>query len=91
MKPLFLLSKGERNRAEDGIVDTIDILIHYAEVYSDRMIYKGTPRDMPRGFISWASKWRCTFILSVLTELDSAREMSARTETFPILKDGRRN
>ena len=57
MKPLFLLSKGERNRAEDGIVDTVDILIHYAEVYSDRMIYKGTPRDMPRGFIEKALFW----------------------------------
>ena len=57
MRPTFLLSKGERNRAEDGIVDTIDILIHYSEIYSSRMIYEGTPRDMPRGFIEKALFW----------------------------------
>lgn len=57
MRPLFLLSKGERNRAEDGIVDTLDILIHYAEKYSDRTIWDGTPRDMPRGFMEKALFW----------------------------------
>ena len=57
MKPTFLLSKGERNRMEDGIVDTIDIMLHYAEVYSERGIWDGTPRDMPRGFIEKALFW----------------------------------
>lgn len=57
MRPLFLLSKGERNREEDGIVDTYDILLHYAEKYSDRFIWEGTPRDMPRGFIEKALFW----------------------------------
>lgn len=57
MKPTFLLSKGERNRAEDGIVDTDDILLHYADVYSRRFIWDGTPRDMPRGFIERSLFW----------------------------------
>lgn len=56
-RPLFLLSKGERNRAEDGIVDTLDVLLHYSEVYSTRTVWDGTPRDMPRGFIEKAIFW----------------------------------
>ena len=57
MRPLFLLSKGERNRSEAGIVDTDDILLHYADVYSRRFIWDVTPRDMPRGFIEKALFW----------------------------------
>ena len=57
MRPTFLLSKGERRRAEDGIVDTLDIMIHYAEKYASRGIWDGTPRDMPRGFIEKALFW----------------------------------
>ena len=57
MRPTFLLSKGERRRAEDGIVDTIDLLIHYADKYATRGVWDGTPRDMPRGFIEKALFW----------------------------------
>ena len=57
MRPTFILSKGERNRIEDGIVDTLDILLHYADVYSRRFIWEGVPRDMPRGFIERAMFW----------------------------------
>ena len=56
MRPSFLLSKGERRETE-GLILPEDILLHYAEVYASRFIWKGTPKDMPRGFIEKALFW----------------------------------
>ena len=53
MRPTFLLSKAERRETE-GLVLPEDILIHYSEVYASRMMWKGTPQDMPLGFIEKA-------------------------------------
>ena len=56
MRPTFLLSKGERKEME-GLILPEDLLMHYAEVYASRFIWKGTPKDMPQGFIEKALFW----------------------------------
>jgi len=38
----------------EGLVLPEDLLLHYAEVYASRFVWKGTPKDMPRGFIEKA-------------------------------------
>lgn len=53
MRPSFILSKGERREGE-GLVLPEDLLLHYAEVYASRFQWKGTPKDMPLGFIEKA-------------------------------------
>ena len=56
MRPSFLLSKGERRETE-GLILPEDIKLHYAEVYSSRFMWEGTPKDMPLGFIEKALFW----------------------------------
>ena len=56
MRPSFLLSKGERRELE-GLILPEDLLLHYAEVYASRFQWKGTPKDMPLGFIEKALFW----------------------------------
>lgn len=53
MRPSFILSKGERREGE-GLVLPEDLLLRYAEVYASRFQWKGTPKDMPLGFIEKA-------------------------------------
>ena len=53
MRPSFLTTKAER-RAAEGLILPEDLLIHYAEVYASRFVWKGTPKDMPKGFIEKA-------------------------------------
>ena len=53
MRPSFLTSKGER-RATEGLILPEDLLLHYAEIYASRFQWRGTPRDMPQGFIEKA-------------------------------------
>lgn len=53
MKPSFLTTKAER-REMDGLVLPEDLMMHYAEVYASRFVWKGIPKDMPKGFIERA-------------------------------------
>ena len=53
LRPSFILSKGERRESE-GLVLPEDLILHYAEVYASRFQWKGTPKDMPLGFIEKA-------------------------------------
>ena len=50
MRPSFILTKGERRDGE-GLILPEDLILHYAEIYSSRFQWKGTPEDMPPGFI----------------------------------------
>lgn len=56
MRPSFLMSKGERRETE-GLILPEDLLLHYAEIYASRFQWKGTPKDMPIGFIEKALFW----------------------------------
>ena len=53
MRPSFIMSKAQR-REGDGLILPEDLLLHYAEVYASRFVWKGTPKDMPQGFIEKA-------------------------------------
>ena len=53
MRPSFILTKRERAEIE-GLVLPEDLILHYAEVYASRFRWKGTPKDMPLGFIEKA-------------------------------------
>lgn len=53
MRPSFLTTKGERRESE-GLILPEDLLLHYAEIYASRFQWKGTPKDMPLGFIERA-------------------------------------
>lgn len=53
--PSFLQSKGQRRNADDeGIMETDDILLHYARVYASRFEWTGGPRHMPVDFMEKA-------------------------------------
>lgn len=49
-KPMFMTTKGQRTRQEDGIY-TGHIIDHYRAIAGGTYRYTGTPEDMPEGFI----------------------------------------
>lgn len=53
MRPSFIMTKAQRRESE-GLVLPEDLLLHYAEIYASRFQWKGTPADMPVGFIEKA-------------------------------------
>lgn len=55
--PSWRLTASQRKKALNESVTVDDLLEHYADLYSAKMIWKGTPEDMPDGFITKAVFW----------------------------------
>lgn len=55
--PPWRLTASERKKGYNDAVTVDDLLHHYADLYSAKLIWKGCPDDMPEGFLSKAVFW----------------------------------
>lgn len=57
MKPSFILSKGERRRADVYTLPE-DLLAHYCDLYASRFIWDNMPDSIPEGWVERGLFWQ---------------------------------